>query len=67
MLKELKDLDKLFKMCRKWGVLEINVDNVSIKFGDMPSEETKATDEEIPTEALSPDELIYYAVEGANS
>lgn len=35
-MQNLKDLSALLKLCRKQGVNEITLGNVSIKFGDMP-------------------------------
>ena len=34
--KDIKDLEKLMKLCRKQGVTELNADNLSMKFGDLP-------------------------------
>lgn len=67
MLNDLKELDKFLKICRKQGVTEISFNGVLVKFGDMPSKVSSAESEgdEIPSDALSPDELIYYATANA--
>jgi len=36
-LPDLKQLDKIIALCRKRGVSEITVDNMTVKLGDMPS------------------------------
>lgn len=67
MINDLKELEKLFKICRKQGVTEISLQGMSIKFGDLPFKASAQADEtdEIPTEELSPDQLIYYATQEA--
>ena len=51
MIKDLGELQKLLKLCRKQGVTEITLGNVIIKFGDLPqemnSEEASAETEEV--------------------
>lgn len=37
MIKDIKELEKLFKLCRKQGVESIELDGCKIKFGDLPS------------------------------
>jgi hypothetical protein len=60
---DLKDFERLLKICRKQGVTEVTMDALHVKFGDLPLKNSQSEDsEEIPTEELSPDELIYYAV-----
>jgi len=69
MFEDLKDLDKFFKICRKHGIETITFKDLVVKFGDMPvkiASETNETDS-IPTDELSADELIYYAVENAGA
>lgn len=65
MIKDLKELEKFFKICRKQGVAEITVEGIAVKFGDLPPKVSQTSDdEEIESDGLTPDELIYYAVEG---
>ena len=65
----LEELSKFLKICRKQGVIDITFEGVSVKFGDLPLKTSNQSDEsdEIPTEGLSTDELIYYAVENVGS
>lgn len=63
MIKDLKDFEKMLKICRKQGVLEVSVGDLSVKFGDLPSQkEQEAQDSEIPTDELMPEQLAFYAV-----
>jgi hypothetical protein len=67
MINDLKELEGFLKLCRKQGISEITFHGTTVKFGEFPSKpKAKSSEEvEIPTEELSPDELIYYAVENA--
>ncbi len=67
MIQDLKELEKFFKICRKQGVMDIVVQGVSVKFGEMPAKAESSTEdnEEIPTDALSPEQMMFYAVENA--
>lgn len=65
---DLKELDKFFKMCRKHGVTEVNFEGIDVKFGDLPKEQKLSVDAAgIETEELTPDQLMYYAVQGAEN
>lgn len=72
MIDDLKSLEKLLKLCRKQGVLEINVHGVSFKLGDLPIEDQKRLSIEsvddpykgFPTGELTPDQLIFYSSGG---
>jgi hypothetical protein len=65
---DLKELKQFFKICRSNGVLEIELNAIKVKFGDMPTESTESIESEaLETPELSPDELIYYsATQGIN-
>lgn len=73
MIENLKDLEKLLKLCRRQGVTEINLGSVSFKLGDLPPEKREVVEqiveEEDPWSAfpvgdLSPDQLAYYSSGG---
>lgn len=74
MVQNLKDLEKLLKLCRKQGVTEINLGQVSFKLGDLPQDQIQENvqyDEaqldpyaNFPGGILSPEELAYYATGG---
>ena len=60
MINNLKDLVSLFEKCREAGITEIRVEDIYIKFGDLPvSSDLVETD--IP-EITNPYDLIYYSV-----
>ena len=65
MLDDLKELDKFLKICRKQGVNEITFQGIAVKFGDLPVKSSEAIEEEIPTETLTPEQLMFYATEQA--
>jgi hypothetical protein len=74
MVQNLKDLEKLLKLCRRQGVTEINLGAVSFKLGDLPPEKDKSADniiEEVddqwanfPVGDLTNDQLAYYSSGG---
>lgn len=71
MIESMKDLEKLLKLCRKQGVLEININGVSFKLGDLPVEgaAVKLSDapdqlDGFPTGHLTPEQLMYYSSGG---
>jgi hypothetical protein len=71
MIENLKDLEKLLKLCRKQGVTEIATATVTLKFGDMPQERsTQAINDpadpyaNFPQSELSPTQLAFYSSGG---
>lgn len=75
MIENLKELEKLLKLCRKQGVLEIKLGSVELKLGELPSEETlgsQAKDESLskdpyahfPEGELTPEQLMFYSAGG---
>lgn len=66
MINDLKDFEKFLKICRKQGVTEVSFHGHSVKLGDMPSKQNEADEsDEIPTDELTPEQLMFYAVNGA--
>jgi hypothetical protein len=64
IFEDLKSLEKLFKICRRHGVEEITSDGVRLKFGNLPSKTDIADNDDIPTDELTPDQLMFYATQG---
>lgn len=66
MITDLKEFEKFLKICRKQGVTEVTFDGATVKFGDLPQKTTAQADssDEIPTDEPTPEELMFYAVEG---
>ncbi len=66
MIKDLKELQALLKLCRKQGVTEITLSGVEIKFGEMPKKSADdAADGEIETEELTPEQLMFFSAPAA--
>lgn len=65
MINDLKEFEKFLKICRKQGVSDITFEGVSVKLGNMPSK-ADSSDDEIPTDELTPEQLMYYAVTGTS-
>lgn len=62
MISDLKEFEKFLKICRKQGVTEVTLAGVSVKLGDLPIKgSVQEESEEIPTDELSPEELMFYA------
>jgi hypothetical protein len=71
---EIKELEKILKLCRKQGVMEISLEGLSFKLGDLPVENFRAgTVQEsdpvdpyknFPTGDLSPEQLLFYSAGG---
>lgn len=66
MIKDLKELQALLKLCRKQGVTEITLGGTCIKFGALPSRKADESEEEegeIPTDGLTPEQLMFFSAE----
>ena len=68
MVESIKDLERLLKLCRKQGVTEIALPQVSFKLGDLPIkhptqdlEDEEDKYELFPEGPLSPEELTFFA------
>lgn len=72
MIENLKDLERLLKLCRKQGVTKLTLGAVSLELGDLPLKQTtteELSDEEIeervyesmPDRVLTPEELTFLA------
>lgn len=73
MITDLKDLQKLLKLCRSQGITDIKLNGIEIKFGDLPSDQKTLQDDVIPTVnpyanfpdgELSPEQLAFYSSGG---
>lgn len=65
MIGDLKELEKFLKLCRKQGVLDISFDGFHVKLGDLPSKvDESSSSDEIPTDELTAEQLMYFAVSG---
>jgi hypothetical protein len=74
VIETLKDLEKLLKLCRKQGVVELTLGQVSLKLGEPASpqnfnamvDQEEANDplENFPDGELTPEELTFFASGG---
>lgn len=74
MIKDLKELERLLKLCRKQGVTQIKLGEVELKLGDLPPEQRRSRDQDdIPTDnpyadfpdgELTPEQLMFYSSGG---
>lgn len=73
MIESLKDLEKLLKLCRKQGITDIELGNIKLKFGDLPSDKSVVLEDEItsdnpyanfPDTILTPSQLAFYSAGG---
>jgi hypothetical protein len=62
MIDDLKELEKFFKICRKQGVTDISCMGITAKFGDLPNKLQQDESDTIPTDELTPEQLMFYAV-----
>lgn len=76
MIQNLKELEKLLKLCRKQGVTEIKLGSVELKLGDMPVSQAEFTQTanapdprdplaNFPEGMLTPEQLAYYSSGGS--
>lgn len=75
MITDLKDLQKLFKICRAQGITDFKMGEIEIKFGDLPTTQRamsdQVSDEDVPQPyanfpqgELTPDQLAFYSAGG---
>lgn len=73
MIANLKDLEKLLKLCRKQGVTKLSMGDVTLELGEMPQQTNESIVEEIdpanpyanfPQGDLTPEQLMFYSSGG---
>lgn len=73
MIENLKELEKLLKLCRKQGVTEIKLGTIELKLGELPFDSTNVKNlaEEVgdkyqnfPDGELTPEQLMFYSAGG---
>lgn len=59
MIKDIKELEKLLKLCRKQGVTEIKLGDVEFKLGELPiiKAPQEATDEDDVFNGMTEDDI----------
>ncbi len=64
MIKDLKELQALLKLCRKQGVTEITFGDVVCKFGELPlrkSADDEGDSDDTSTDAPTPEEMLFFS------
>ena len=63
MIKDLGDLDKLLKLCRKRGVTELKLGGVELKLGDLPAPKGSSEEAEDPETPDAPtlEQLAFFS------
>ena len=75
MIKDLKDLKSLFKICRAQGITDFKMHGIEIRFGDLPTSQRAISDQmsdedaanpysNFPQGELSPEQLAFYSAGG---
>lgn len=70
MIKDLAELQKLLKLCRKHGITEIKLGDVAVKFGDLPqksgedAEDTPIDPNIDPLTGLTHEQLAFFSAPG---
>jgi hypothetical protein len=76
MINDLKDLKKLFQLCRAQGITAFKMNGVEVTFGDLPIETNGALQPQeiqqdptnqwanFPDRILTPEELAFYSAGG---
>ncbi len=63
MINDLKELERFFKICRKQGVTEISCMGITAKLMELPYKNEPSEASDIQTDELTPEQLMFYAVE----
>jgi hypothetical protein len=57
---EIKELEKILKLCRKQGVTEIDLGDVKFKLGDLPAPKSSSSEETIIEQDIEEDPYAYF-------
>ena len=65
MIKDLKELERLFKLCRKHGVDEFEHGDLRLKFGDAPVRRSSQSQggDEIENEELTEEDMVFLSAQ----
>ena len=74
MINDLKDLQKLFKICRAQGITDFKMNGIEIKLGELPLTEKQYQEQvsqqdvtsygNFPQGDLTPEQLMFYSSGG---
>lgn len=60
-LPNVKELEKLLKMCRRQGVTKLSLGDMHLELGDLPEEKSDSEDEVEATIGITDEQLAYYS------
>lgn len=64
MITDLKDFEKMLKICRKQGIDHLKVGEIEVKFGALPNGSRSTDSDDTPTDEPTPEQMLFYAVNG---
>ncbi len=68
MIEDLKEFEKLLKLCRKQGVSTISIGAVSVKFGDLPKKSGEPEEaEDVQTDEPTVEEIMNWSIPRENN
>lgn len=62
MISDLKEFERFLKICRKQGVDEVSFAGLSVKLGNLPTKSDSSQSEDVPTDGLTDDELMFHHI-----
>lgn len=65
-IETIKDLEAVLKLCRKMHIVDISIDNVQCKLGDMPEKATISQNETLAVAGPSQEDLMFWSSGGIN-
>lgn len=64
---DAKDIEKIMKLCRKYGVTSFQSEALTMSFGELPRDKDTGPDEEVSSpDELTPEQLMYFSVGGVS-
>lgn len=67
MIKDLSEFTKFLRICRKQGIKEVRLGDVSVVFGDLPvrkNDNDEIDDGDVPVEEPTPEQMMFYSAGG---
>lgn len=62
MISNLKDLQHVLKLCRKYGVIDMDLGSIKLKLGEDPKrQDDVGGDEDVQTDELTNDQLAFFS------
>lgn len=58
-----KELKAILKVCRDFGVSDVEIGPLKVKFGELPHSQEKASDQEIVAVQPSEEEMLFWSTQ----